>query len=174
MTPVGLHAIEVRPRVAGDEGFLRHLHAEARAAEFVVLGWPSAQLRAFLDEQWRVREAALLQAHPDMVDTVVELDGQSVGRLATSRSSTEVRLVDLGVAAAHRRRGIATAVLDDLFASAAAAGLDVTLHVRVGNPARLLYERMGFVVEHDGGTDVRMRWAPPQIGGVGAATAALR
>ncbi len=49
-----------------------------------------------------------------------------------------------------RGRGIGTALVTELFAEADASGRSVSIHVESNNPARRLYERLGFqdVGEH--------------------------
>ena len=49
-----------------------------------------------------------------------------------------------------RGRGIGTALVTELFAEADASGRSVSIHVERNNPARRLYERLGFqdVGEH--------------------------
>ena len=51
---------------------------------------------------------------------------------------------------AARGRGIGTALVTELFAEADASGRSVSIHVETNNPARRLYERLGFqdVGEH--------------------------
>jgi [ribosomal protein S18]-alanine N-acetyltransferase len=76
-------------------------------------------------------------------------DRQIVGFCACWFIVDELHINTLGVEAAHRRRGIATKLLDFVFAEARAAGMErATLDVRRSNEAALhLYRQMGFVVK---------------------------
>jgi ribosomal protein S18 acetylase RimI-like enzyme len=60
----------------------------------------------------------------------------------------------------HRGRGIGTAALRMLLGEAARAGKPVRLHVERTNPARHLYERLGFRWIADEGIHWLMEWAP--------------
>ncbi len=88
-------------------------------------------------------------------DTFVALtavkDGAVVGGLAAyelkkfERERSEIYIYDLAVAAAHRRRGIATALIEELKVIAAARGAYV-IYVQadlVDDPAIALYSKLG-------------------------------
>jgi predicted GNAT family acetyltransferase len=57
----------------------------------------------------------------------------------------EIRVVDIAIWPGHRGRGIGTLLLTRVFAEGDAAGKPVSIHVEVFNPARRLYDRLGFV-----------------------------
>ena len=50
--------------------------------------------------------------------------------------------------------------MDLVQAEAVAAGKGVVLHVQQANPARRLYERLGFVDAGTSGLHTELRWAP--------------
>jgi GNAT superfamily N-acetyltransferase len=66
----------------------------------------------------------------------------------------------LRLLAAYRQAGIGTAILQDLLAEAARAGMPFRLHVTKLNPARRLYERLGFTTLVDNGVYLFMEWSP--------------
>jgi [ribosomal protein S18]-alanine N-acetyltransferase len=77
---------------------------------------------------------------------VVEETGELAGYLILSRYVDAWHVMNVAVAPAHRRRGVASALLRRLFAE---TGVDeqrgYTLEVRVSNEAAIaLYERFGF------------------------------
>ena len=85
----------------------------------------------------------------DVVALAAVADGTVVGGLAAyelrKRERSEIYIYDLAVAAAHRRRGIATALIAELRAIAAARGTH-TIFVqadRGDGPAIALYTRLG-------------------------------
>ena len=57
----------------------------------------------------------------------------------------------------YQRRGIGTILMHDLLRKAAARGISVTLQVLKVNPARVLYERLGFELTGETGTHYLMR-----------------
>lgn len=77
---------------------------------------------------------------------VVDSGGALVGMILTSLTPDRVGFViDVNVAPAHRRRGIARALMNHTIGVLKAHGADeVQLGVTTANPARLLYEDLGF------------------------------
>ena len=59
--------------------------------------------------------------------------------------------MDIALLPEYRGRGIGTALLEELLVEADATGRRVTIHVERFNPARRLYERLGFVEAGDPG-----------------------
>ena len=72
--------------------------------------------------------------------------GELVGYLIISRYVDAWHVMNVAVAPSHRRRGIASALLEHLFAETAHdANRGYTLEVRVSNGSAIrLYERLGF------------------------------
>ena len=68
--------------------------------------------------------------------------------------------IDLGILPEFQRRGIGTLVFKLHMQQAIDAGAAIRLHVRTDNPARRLYERLGFVVTGQDGVYDEMRFDP--------------
>jgi ribosomal protein S18 acetylase RimI-like enzyme len=75
---------------------------------------------------------------------MLEIGGMPIGRLSVDDSPDELLIIDLAIMPEWRNRGIGTALLKELQARAANAGKPLRLHVEIDNPARSLYERLGF------------------------------
>ena len=75
-----------------------------------------------------------------------ELDGRLVGYLVISRYVDAWHIMNVAVAPEHRRHGVASRLLEELFRlTEGDARRGYTLEVRVSNRAAIaLYERMGF------------------------------
>lgn len=154
--------IASRPALAADRPFLLDLYAATRAVEFSVLGWSPEALWAFLEQQYRAREAGWATSSPGADDLVLELRAHAVGRLVLDRRPDGIRIVDIAVVPAERGRGIATSVLRQVLDAADAARVPVTLHVVATNPARRLYERLGFAPVSEDGIRVLMERSSPE------------
>jgi ribosomal protein S18 acetylase RimI-like enzyme len=68
--------------------------------------------------------------------------------------------MDIALAPPFRRRGIGTALLDALIAEAQASGRTLSIHVETNNPARRLYERLGFAKAGEHGVYLLLERAP--------------
>ena len=86
--------------------------------------------------------------------------GQPAGRLYVARWEDEIRIVDIALLPEFRGRGLGSALLADLMAEADAAGKPLSIHVETNNPARSLYDRLGFEVAEDRGVYLLMRRPP--------------
>lgn len=93
---------------------------------------------------------------------MIEVDGEPAGRLYVHRGPAEIRIMDIALAPPFRGRGIGTALLRDLMEEAGASGRALSIHVEVNNPARRLYERLGFAPAGEHGVYVLMTWTQPK------------
>ena len=159
-----------RPAVAADRPFLVDLYAETRAAELAGVGWDPATLRVFLEQQYGAREAGWAAVAPDRDDAMLLCGERPIGRLVLDRRADGVSVVDIALLTRDQGRGTGTAVLEALLAEADAAGVPVRLHVAAGNPARRLYERLGFFVT--GSDEVYLAMERPAAGETERATSA--
>lgn len=78
---------------------------------------------------------------------VVESDGQPIGYAVMMQGVDDAELLDIGIAAAHQRKGFARAVVETILALARELGKQrVVLEVRASNAAAIgLYRATGFV-----------------------------
>jgi ribosomal protein S18 acetylase RimI-like enzyme len=104
-------------------------------------------------ERRTARTARLLET----ADTSIVLVGEeAVGYLSVWRSADEYYVASIAITDAWRGRGLGTALLRDLIAEARSAGAPLRLSVFAANPARRLYERLGFLVTKVQGDKLRM------------------
>jgi ribosomal protein S18 acetylase RimI-like enzyme len=91
---------------------------------------------------------------------VIVADDENVGRLYVCRWPEELRLLDIALLPPRRNQGIGTRLIRDLLTEAGERGTPVTLFVEAHNPARRLYDRLGFVVVAPGEVYDRLEWRP--------------
>jgi ribosomal protein S18 acetylase RimI-like enzyme len=91
---------------------------------------------------------------------VICIDGAPAGLLKAYRSNTEWFVHQLQIAPALQGRGIGERVLRTILRAAAADALPVALHVLKGNPAKRLYDRLGFQIVGEDQIEFHMRAAP--------------
>ncbi|MFT4252284.1 MAG: GNAT family N-acetyltransferase [Caulobacter sp.] len=143
-----------------DAFFLRDLYADLRAEELAAVDWLPAQKRAFTDSQYDLQDAHFGRAHPHAWRLIVERRGKPVGRLYLDDAAEGLLVVDIGLLAPARGKGIGADLLKAAQAHARRQGLPgVWLHVLKDNlRARSLYERLGFATTGETPTHWRMDW----------------
>lgn len=150
--------ITLRPATGEDEDFLRCVYATTREVEMAIVPWDEGQKSAFLDMQFRAQHTFYHAEFPDANYDVIEHDGVGVGRLYVDRRSSDIRILDIAILPDSRNGGVGTFLIREIMAEAAAANKTVSLHVETFNPARRLYDRLGFLPIGDDGLYVLMEW----------------
>ena len=91
---------------------------------------------------------------------IIALAGEDVGWLQTTPADDTIYLGQLFIDRHRQRQGIGQAVIAIVGDEAARDNKAITLSVVKINPARQLYERLGFEVTHKDQLKVYMRRAP--------------
>jgi ribosomal protein S18 acetylase RimI-like enzyme len=131
-----------------------------REEELTVVSWDEAVKRAFVEQQFEAQDAYWREHYRDTSFDVILAGGEPAGRLYVARWEEEIRIVDIALLPAFRGRGVGTALLRDLMAEADEAGKRLSIHVEMNNPARSLYDRLGFAPAGTHGVYVLMERAP--------------
>jgi ribosomal-protein-alanine N-acetyltransferase len=117
---------------------------------------------------WSLAMFVLELSKPAGICLSVTNEDRIVGYLVCSRYGDVWHLMNIAVAPEHRRRGVATELMEELF-ERAGAGSRFTLEVRASNRAAIaMYERFGFRPAghrrryyHDNGEDALVMWLEP-------------
>ncbi len=136
--------LSLRPATPEDGPFLFRVYAGTRQEELAPTGWSDEQKEGFLRMQFAAQDAHYRAHYPGAEYLVIELAGEAVGRLYLWRSEKETRVMDIALLPHARGRGLGSRLLREVIAQAQAAGRDVSIHVEEHNPARRLYQRLGF------------------------------
>jgi ribosomal protein S18 acetylase RimI-like enzyme len=143
---------------ADDREFLFEVYAASRDAEMAAVPWTEDQKRTFLRMQFEAQDHHYRVHYPKAQFQVIHHEGQPIGRLYVHETADEIRVMDIALLPAWRGAGIGSVLLNDILARAAASNRVVTLHVEHNNPARRLYDRLGFRPASDEGVYLRMEW----------------
>ena len=143
--------VALRPVVPADEAFLCRVYASTRADELALTGWDDARKAAFVRMQFDAQRSHYEQHYDGAAYDVIVVDGTPAGRLYVARWTDEIRIMDIALLPEFRNKGLGSRLLRDLLAEGSTDGKRVTIHVEKHNPARRLYERLGFVVVEDKG-----------------------
>lgn len=147
--------LRLRPETDDDLPFLQELYRSVRWPELAVTDWSGAQKSAFLAEQFRLQHRSYRTSFPDGQFWIVERAGAPVGRLYLAGAAGALHIVDISLLPEQRNRGCGRALLEAVIA-AKPAHASVTLFVEETNPARRLYERLGFRGGRSDGLYLRM------------------
>lgn len=157
MNPTLAESVTLRPAQPDDEAFLFQLYRDTRAEEIAAWGWDEAQQQAFLSMQFRARTLSY-SAYPSIEHRIILEAERPIGRLLISQMEDEIRLVDIALLSKTRGQGIGAKLISDLLARATREAKPVRLHVEKFNRALGLYQRLGFQVLEDTGTQFFMEW----------------
>jgi ribosomal protein S18 acetylase RimI-like enzyme len=109
-----------------------------------VLNWNETQKEAFLRMQFTAQHRYYRAQFPAAAFQIILAGNLPIGRLYVDRREDEIRIIDIALLPQHRNAGIGSAILKDVLAEAAQAGVPARIHVERFNPALRLYERLGF------------------------------
>ncbi|WIT13911.1 GNAT family N-acetyltransferase [Paucibacter sediminis] len=137
-------SIQLRPATEQDQALLQRIYASTRLAELALTNWDEAQCREFTGMQFEAQQRYYAEQYPRALCQIIELDHQPVGRLWVDRRPHTLHVLDISLLEAARGRGVGGHCLRALIAEAEAQGLQVSIYVELQNPARRLYERLGF------------------------------
>jgi ribosomal protein S18 acetylase RimI-like enzyme len=148
-----------------DDPFLDALYATTRERDLGAMPLPAEVKQELLSMQSRSQRTDYRRRFPRAEALIIELDGRAAGRFYIDKSGAEFRVIDLSLLPEHRGRGIGGRLLAALLAEASRLGRSVRLRVDHSNPARRLYERLGFQPEEDAGIHCSMVWTAPMTAG---------
>ena len=152
--------MRLRPVDDADREFLVELYGSVREPELAEVPWHEATKRAFVEQQFTAQDAAYRGNYPGATLDVIEVDGEPAGRLYVHRGPSDIRIMDIALAPTFRGRGIGAELLRSLIAEAEKSGRKLSIHVETNNPARSLYERLGFRPAGEHGVYVLMERPP--------------
>jgi GNAT superfamily N-acetyltransferase len=139
--------VTLRVATIDDADFLFRLH---RAAMQTYM----AQTWGAWDEGWQLQH---FQQHFDpSACQIIIFHGQDVGVISIVRQETGMFLSNIELLPDYQGRGIGTYLIKTLLNEAHQKALVLTLRVLKVNPARQLYERLGFAISGETATHYQM------------------
>lgn len=139
--------ITLRPAVEKDYKFLYQLHRQTLKLSIQeTWGW---------DEEW---QRAHFQQHFDLTGKdIIQHNGRDIGCLTVLDEEDHIFLSYIAIAPEFQNYGIGTRLIREVLAKGGRSSKPVTLKVLKTNPARVLYERLGFVITKTTDTHYLMR-----------------
>jgi GNAT superfamily N-acetyltransferase len=136
-------SVTLRPAEEDDRPLMLRVYASVREPELEAAGMPREQRPPFVEHQFEA-QSRHYESYEDTSFEVVLVDGEPAGRLIVARWPEELRVVDVALLPEHRGRGVGGDLLRGLIEEAEERGVKVSVHVERFNPARRLYDRLGF------------------------------
>ncbi len=159
-----MQGIVLRAETSADLAFLQDLYATTREREMAFLvSWTGAQKVEFLNSQFDAQHQHYTRHYPNAAFSIIERDQQRIGRFYVATLTRQVVLMDITLLPVERNSGIGTQLCQDLIAAATRQKKVVSLHVEDDNPARRLYDRLGFVEIAEVTFYKLMHWIPPGL-----------
>lgn len=158
----GALGISYRPIAEADLPFLAAVYGSTRTEELEPTGWSEEMKNDFLAHQFNAQHAHYQRHYPDAEWLVIERGGESAGRLYLEEWPSQIRLIDIALLPGFRGSGTGSAILSDLLLWAKEKGKPVTIHVEKNNPARSLYDRLGFRFRDEAGVYDLLEWRDPR------------
>ena len=157
--------ISLRLATDDDRPFLVRVYGGTREEELAVTDWTREQKDAFIEMQFTAQDTYWREHYVGAEFFVIERrreDGstEGIGRLYLHGRTQELRLMDIAILPTFRGQGIGTLLLNQLIERAASEGKSLTIHVEQFNPARALYERLGFRRIGEFGAYFLLEWKP--------------
>lgn len=132
--------IELRAAAPDDRAFVERTYFETQR-------WLIEALFGWRGEE--IERAKFAEHHNPASTQIISMDGVDVGWMSIERAFESLDLDGIYILPAYQRHGIGTALIRDLIADALERGVILRLNTAKINPARKLYERLGFVVTHE-------------------------
>jgi len=104
----------------------------------------------YIDEVWGWDEAIQRRLHDTDFDhrkfRIAEIDGQTIGLLSIRAEGGSLWVSQIYILPIHQNKGYGTRIIREVISEADEAGKSVKLQVLKINPAKKLYDRLGFLV----------------------------
>lgn len=134
-----------------DIPFMKALYQSTREQELQYTPFSPTQADAFIEQQFRAQLSHYNTHYCNDHFNIIEVESQPAGRLFVDYGSRDIRIVDITLAPSFRRQGLGEFLLAGVIAQSQQLALPVSIHVEHMNPARHLYERLGFRLKDTNG-----------------------
>jgi GNAT superfamily N-acetyltransferase len=157
--------LRLRPITLADKEVLCQIYSSTRTEELkLATHWTEEQKLTFLGSQFEAQHNYYQNNYGGAYFWLIEKEGETIGRLYLHPAyGNSVRIIDITLLPQWRNCGIGGQLLKDIIAFAEGRDKSVSIHVESFNPAKKLYERLGFrLVSETNGVYHLMEWKTSQ------------
>lgn len=140
-----MNSVRLRAITADDMPQLKAMYADSRAKEMQSFPFTPEQSAQFLQMQFNAQHQHYQTHYPNASYELILLNDEVIGRLYVERGQQEMLIIDILIVSAHCQRGFGSYLLRNLIDEANNTNQRLTAHVELHNPARRLYQRLGFI-----------------------------
>lgn len=140
-----MNSLHLRGITADDIPQLEAMYADSRAKEMQYFPFTPEQSAQFLRMQFNAQHQHYQTHYPNASYELILLNEEVIGRLYVDRGQQEMLIIDILIVSAYCQRGFGSYLLKNLIDEANNTNQRLTAHVALDNPARRLYQRLGFV-----------------------------
>ena len=138
------NSVRLRSAQGSDRAFLMEVYGSTRANEMAIVPWTNEQKAAFVLHQFEAQDAHYRNQYDGAQFQIVEFQGRPVGRLYVHELPDRIHILDIALLPAARNLGIGKFLLEQIQSQGREQNKSVTIYVESYNPAKKLYERIGF------------------------------
>ncbi len=144
---------------------LSEIYASTRMSELEQTDWTDEQKKVFTDHQFYAQHDYYQKIYPDAFSNAIMQNGKMIGRLYLHlQHPDDVRIIDIALLPEYRNQAIGTNILKDLQQYCVRLNKTLSIHVEQFNPAKKLYERLGFTyAETYDQVYILMKWTPENL-----------
>jgi GNAT superfamily N-acetyltransferase len=156
--------VQLRQAVSEDEDFLLQLFLATQPMETASWNMSAIAREQLLQMQFQGRRQTYAAQYPDAEDLIICLNEEGdiksrVGRHLVMRQEGAILGIDLAVLPAYQKKGLGGLVLQGVQRQCVKEGLRFRLQVLHTNPARRLYDRLGFRMVSQDLLYAQMEWS---------------
>jgi GNAT superfamily N-acetyltransferase len=160
--------VQLRHAVLGDEDFLLQLYIATQPIETMSWNMSATAREQLLRMQFLGRGQTYAAQYPAAENLIICLNEEGpvetrIGRHLIERQNDAVLGIDLAILPAYQNRGHGRQVLQEVQHQCAAEELRFRLQVLHTNPARRLFDQLGFRMVSQDQLYAQMEWIAPRI-----------
>jgi GNAT superfamily N-acetyltransferase len=155
-------ALSLRPIQNEDLSVLSEIYGSTREEELTqVAHWSVQEKQAFILQQFMAQHDYYQKNYVGAAFYLILKNKTPIGRLYIHQNFQEngIRIIDIAMLPNWRNKGIGGSILEDILTKANQLNKPVSIHVESFNPAKHLYERLGFEkISETNGVYHLMQW----------------
>lgn len=142
--------------------FLAAVYASTRMEELAQTDWTDEQKKQFTDHQFYAQHDYYQKVYPDASYNTIVQNNNMIGRLYVNLNKPgDIRIIDIALLPEYRNQSVGSNIIKDLQQYCASKKKTLSIHVEQFNPAKALYERLGFIhAETYDEVYILMKWTP--------------